>query len=260
MSKLNELPNLNTLPTHGSLLFVNTANIQGANDLANDLARKILTQDSDRSLALLSAQTHPDFHLVTVEAKSQQIKIDQIRDLLEWVAHKPLIASKKVAIITPAHRLNIAAANALLKTLEEPSEQMLFVLITDKPSFIPATIRSRCFTLRLNINQDHPETMALLTKFEKDLSTFTQPETDLIPLATEWAKQDPKIVCDLFFRVLHRRLSKQTQPGRGIWQLLDSVIKAKQAVLSNSQPNIVLLLESLFIEFQTLTYKKEFKI
>ena len=134
-------------PTSGTILLV------GANEStlqrANEHARGLLCENGTRSRALFDANSHPDFRYIAPEEGSHRIKIDQIRELMLWANGKPQISSIQVAILSPAHTLNLQAANALLKTLEEPSLSTLFILVTDKPSFLPATIRSRCYWIRL---------------------------------------------------------------------------------------------------------------
>lgn len=74
----------------------------------------------------------------------QELVIEQIRELSAWLVLSPQLAGPKVALIEPAHALTHAAANALLKTLEEPVPGRYLVLVTDQPQRLPATIRSRC--------------------------------------------------------------------------------------------------------------------
>ncbi|WP_243374475.1 DNA polymerase III subunit delta' [Geotalea sp. SG265] len=85
---------------------------------------------------------HPDMHLI--EPDGAFIKIDQIRSLQKELAYRPFEAPKKACIIDGAERLNQAAGNALLKTLEEPSGNALIILITSQPSGVLPTILSRC--------------------------------------------------------------------------------------------------------------------
>jgi DNA polymerase-3 subunit delta' len=80
---------------------------------------------------------------------SQQIRIEQIRGLSEELALTAHQGAYKVAIITPADSLNRFAANALLKTLEEPPPRTLLVLVVTQPSRLPATILSRCQRIRI---------------------------------------------------------------------------------------------------------------
>ena len=95
------------------------------------------------------AGTHPDCFSVAPEEDSQVIKVDQVRELGEQLALSSHRAGFKVAIMNPAEAMNINAANSLLKTLEEPSDNTLLVLVSTRPAWLPATIRSRCQQLRI---------------------------------------------------------------------------------------------------------------
>lgn len=103
-----------------------------------------------RSCRQIEAGTHPDFTLIEPDAEqaTPQIKIEQIREIDSQIVYRPLIGRWKVCVIDQADRLTIGAANALLKTLEEPPPHCLFLLVTSRPSALPATIRSRCQALR----------------------------------------------------------------------------------------------------------------
>jgi len=85
---------------------------------------------------------HPDLHLLIPDAAS--IKIEQIRGLQKELSYKPLEAPKKICLIEAADRMNPAAGNALLKTLEEPSGEALLILLSSRPERLLSTIRSRC--------------------------------------------------------------------------------------------------------------------
>ena len=90
------------------------------------------------------AGNHPDIVQIEVEEGSKNIKIDQIRWLSEFVIRSSHSGAAKVAIIQDAHLLNGNAANALLKTLEEPNKQTHLLLVSDHPGRLVATVRSRC--------------------------------------------------------------------------------------------------------------------
>ncbi len=99
-----------------------------------------------QSCQWLKADTHPNFLRISreIDAKgkqAKQIKIDQIRDLMPFVQHSG--HGWRVVVIEPADCLNHAAANALLKTLEEPGERVLLLLVADQALQLSATIRSR---------------------------------------------------------------------------------------------------------------------
>jgi DNA polymerase-3 subunit delta' len=93
---------------------------------------------------LLTAQAHPDWYWLAPEEAGKAIKIDQIRDLVERMAQTAQQGGRKVAAIAPAEAMNRNAANALLKTLEEPAGSTLLMLISDAPGRLLPTIRSRC--------------------------------------------------------------------------------------------------------------------
>lgn len=95
---------------------------------------------------------HPDIHWVRPESRSRVITIEQIRDLMEEVHLKPTEARFKGAVVVGADRMNAQAANAYLKTLEEPPPGSILVLLSTQPQRILETILSRC--LRLNFAGD----------------------------------------------------------------------------------------------------------
>ncbi len=96
---------------------------------------------------LIEAETHPDLIVINPEEEGKTISIDRIRSLEQTLTLKPHYAKQRIVLINPAHKLNRNAANALLKTLEEPGENNLFLLITDQLESLPATICSRCQTI-----------------------------------------------------------------------------------------------------------------
>lgn len=93
---------------------------------------------------LFRGASHPDLLLVEPEKTGQMIKIDQIREAVEFVSQTALQSGLRIIIIHPANAMNINAANALLKTLEEPAPNVLIILISDLNLRLPATIKSRC--------------------------------------------------------------------------------------------------------------------
>ncbi|MHB1947285.1 MAG: DNA polymerase III subunit delta' [Gammaproteobacteria bacterium] len=100
------------------------------------------------SCHLLSSQAHPD--LLMVEPDGQMIKIDQIREMVQFVNETAFQNGLRIIIINPANAMNMNAANALLKTLEEPAPNSLMILISDQGLRLPATILSRCQKIIFN--------------------------------------------------------------------------------------------------------------
>lgn len=85
---------------------------------------------------------HPDIHLL--DAEGATIKIDQIRALQQQLSLRPLEGEYRICLIDGAEHLNPAAANALLKTLEEPQPNTVIILLSSQPEALLVTIRSRC--------------------------------------------------------------------------------------------------------------------
>ena len=100
--------------------------------------------DECSSCRRLEAELHPDMLWVRPESKSRTITIDQIRSLLQTVHLKPTEARFKAGIIQAADRMNSQAANAFLKTLEEPPANSLLILTSVSPDRLLETILSRC--------------------------------------------------------------------------------------------------------------------
>src|SRR5271167_91139 len=101
------------------------------------------------SCRLLRVDTHPDVHVVRIEEDAQQIKVDQVRELIAALALKSYRGGYKVGIIEGAEALNANGANAFLKTLEEPSANTMLIMIARPSHRLPATIASRCLRLML---------------------------------------------------------------------------------------------------------------
>ena len=90
------------------------------------------------------AQTHPDLKLVEPEEKGKSIKVDQVRELVSFLNQTAQQGGYRITIIAPAEKMNINSANALLKSLEEPGDKTVLLLLTDSPGQLLPTIRSRC--------------------------------------------------------------------------------------------------------------------
>ena len=89
---------------------------------------------------------HPDVFYIAPDG--EQIKIAQIREMQDFLVYRPLIGRYKIYIVDAADRMNISAANSLLKTLEEPPGHSVIILISSRPRHLLPTIQSRCQKLR----------------------------------------------------------------------------------------------------------------
>ena len=103
------------------------------------------------SCQLVAVGNHPDLVLLQPEEPGKAIKVDDIRAFVAGATLTPQIARRRVTLITPAEAMNQAAANSLLKTLEEPNQENHILLISHAPWDLPATIRSRCQRVSMSL-------------------------------------------------------------------------------------------------------------
>ena len=136
----------------------------GKRRLAMRFAQSLLCEQHDEQMPgcgrcsgcqLFQAHTHPDFIRIEPKEPGKPITIDAIRELSDLLALTAQYGGYRIVLLMPAHRLNAAAANGLLKTLEEPVDQTVLLLLTDSPSSLPATILSRCQQLTVGIPDKH---------------------------------------------------------------------------------------------------------
>jgi DNA polymerase-3 subunit delta' len=166
---LARLQELRKRPLHG-LLFRGSKGI-GKFDLAMNFAQSLLCQYPDGagvacgqcpSCHWFEQESHPDFRLLQPEVlrldgeetesgkkPSKLISVDQVRGLTDFVGMSAHQGGRRVVVIHPAEAMNINAANALLKNLEEPPQGMLFILVSHKPQQLLPTILSRCLSFAL---------------------------------------------------------------------------------------------------------------
>jgi len=97
---------------------------------------------------LLASQTHPDLFVLKKE-EATQIKVDQVRACVDFVSKTSHFNHNKVVLVEEAEAMNVNASNALLKSLEEPQGNTIFILVTNAPSKLLATIQSRCQTINI---------------------------------------------------------------------------------------------------------------
>jgi len=148
-----------------------------------------------KSCSLFASGTHPDFTYVSPEEDKKQISVDQVRELCASLAMTSYRQGFKVAIIEPAQQLTMAAANSLLKTLEEPAPRTMLILVTTRSAGLLATLRSRC--QQLGVRAPSPE--AALAWLSKASSKAVSPQTLALargaPLrALAYAEQDVEVL------------------------------------------------------------------
>lgn len=184
---------------------------------------------------LMQAKSHLDFCLVQPEQEGHAIKIDQIRQLSEFIQNTPHQGGHRVVIVEPATAMTAYAANALLKTLEEPTPDTLLILISNLQRALPITITSRCQQIHIH-NPPRELTLAWLQQqsstaeidwpalleatqgapllalewqrdgiwllyqnFIQDLCALSKKEIDPLQLALRWKEVDLLWIFDVFF-------------------------------------------------------------
>lgn len=141
------------------------------------------------------ALSQPNTDIFEIDAASNN-RVEEIRDLREKVAYPPLIGKYKVYIVDEVHMLTDSAFNALLKTLEEPPQHVIFILATTEIHKLPATILSRCMRfdfklLPVNLLADH-----LKNVFDKRGITYDEKSLHLIAKAGEGSVRDMLSIAD----------------------------------------------------------------
>ncbi len=152
VSSLRAARTADRLP-HG--LLIHEAPGAGGDWLANWIARMLLCTHDDppcdacAACQRVAAGQHPDLLEIRPVEDSRQIRIEQVRELAQDLALTSHQGGYKVGIVSPADSMNRFAANAMLKTLEEPPPRTVLVLVVSQPSRLPATILSRCQRIRV---------------------------------------------------------------------------------------------------------------
>ena len=186
-----------------------------------------------RACHLIATGNHPDLFVIEQPGQGGTIKVDAVREMIDFVQITGHYAQIKVVVILDVDMMNHAAANSLLKTLEEPPQGVVIVLTTQWPSRLPITVRSRCqgnlfpspplheaaAWLSEKIDGSIEEIERMLTdslpanpldaydalyageeqgEVQEDCLAVVQGKADLIQVAEKWAKSPP--------RLIHRRL------------------------------------------------------
>jgi len=115
--------------------------------VAHAIADRLLN-DPRQPSQYFSPKQHPDFHALRPTGKMRQIGAEPTRDLIGKIQVSATVSPRKVAVIYEADRMNIAASNIFLKTLEEPTPSTTILLLTTRPYSLLPTIRSRCLLFR----------------------------------------------------------------------------------------------------------------
>jgi DNA polymerase III subunit delta' len=216
----------------------------------------------------VAALQHPDLTWVRPEGESRQIRIEQVRDLCADLALTSHAAGGyKVGVMAPADTLNRFAANALLKTLEEPPERTLLVLVAAQPSRLPPTILSRCQRLSvrppsrerslawlreargaadwdaaldvlgeapmLAAQADPAEVAAIGDESRRTLEALTHGEADPVAAAERWARSEWPLRLLCFENWLTEKLCRAPQSPRFLTEMRDGPYLSERGTFLN---------------------------
>jgi len=244
-----------------------------------------------KACRLWQAGSHPDYLLVEPEKAGGAIKIEQVREISEFVHTTASYAgSARVIVLAPAEALGAGAANALLKNLEEPPGDSLFLLISHVPGAVLATIRSRCQPVQMPVPDETeallwlqgeldpdeaaqaaalapgrplralslwregvPALYAELQAVEQALSTRT---CDICTTARELSKHDPAYVVQFVETSVSARirhlLPDDRVASRGWLDFYHELVQMRQQLTGPGNPNVQLTLETLMFRWSEM--------
>ena len=128
--------------------------------------------EENKSYKLINENTHPNFFLIENHISNDEIKIDQIRKLLNFLNKSTYLKNLKIVMIDNAENLNRHSSNALLKALEEPMNDTYFFLIQNSSNRILDTIKSRCVEFKFFLNIDKKKIVLenIIKQYKKDIN------------------------------------------------------------------------------------------
>ena len=113
-------------------------------------SKKFIINKSNRSFKLLQNNSHPNFYLIDLLEDKKNIDVGQIREMIKYTGKSTFNNREKFILIDNIENLNKNSINALLKVIEEPNENVFFILINNSEKKILPTLRSRCLTFKMN--------------------------------------------------------------------------------------------------------------
>lgn len=177
-----------------------------------------------RNCRLIRLETHPDFLAIRPEKPTSQIKIDDIRALNEFVNRTSESGVAKIVLIESADQMNRSAANALLKSLEEPPSGTCFFLVTNREMQLPITIRSRCQLTRFSV-PGRDAALEWLRQQTTDIDSCELPIllADGAPLmALKLMSEEYQRQYNQLFLTLDKLMTRRSNPVTEVKLLMDS--------------------------------------
>lgn len=257
----------------GHALLVDVPSGWGGLELVGHVCGMLLELPSGHADA---ARAHADLHWVA--AQEVEIKVDEVRLLNAWAANRPMSAACKVAVVEQAQRMNANAANALLKTLEEPPPDTYIVLQSAHAGRLLGTVRSRCQRLPFKasaadakawLEQTRPEALALLDEVGGGpLDAVALSEAGARPIADELGEllaqtqresalkaiidDDPVAWLGRWYRHVNRMAQAAPRAAGAHLDFAQELLGVRRQIDASKSANTRLLLERLIYRWQRL--------
>ena len=250
--------------------------------LANHCALSLVGADAAADARNLA---HADLRWIDATPPATTIKIDQIRELTAFMQRTASQSEAKAAVLNRAHCMNLNAANALLKTLEEPPPGSYLILVSDAPQQLPATVRSRCqgIAVRPGAAEDAEAWLAeqgypadrgapLLAELGgapvrarealergeapiwERLQAVAAGRASTLDAAQEWAGEDLPELLGRWLRLVHRLTLEAADPRR-LLRFETELTALRAAAMANSSLNAQLQLDRMLIHWRMAAAK-----
>lgn len=187
------------------------------------------TGDDCLSCQRIERRMHPDVHVTDVGDDRKMISVEQVRDIVAEASLRPYEGRTKVFIIDPADAISVSGSNSLLKTLEEPTRDTNFILLTRSADLLLPTIRSRSQSLYVGGEEPRDDELEQFASSAIDRFLQQRDSTALLGLAATVAGRDP--VKDAIARVASILVQKAANVGPDAAADRTQILAAADAML-----------------------------
>ncbi len=221
-----------------------------------------------KSCSLLQSNSHPDLYRLTPGEDSDAILVDDVRALNDFIVSRAQLSVYKVVLLWPAEKLNRQAANALLKKLEEPGANTIFLILTANIDLLLPTITSRCQIVNLSAPSLDSAVPAEVSQMAADLQALWVHKS-ATPLQTveRWLKLWPDqvlywfelVIADLLiykntsdlalcrYPLLEQAAISNVVPSSKLWAMSERIRQALRGRAIKQKPNMQLILEDIIL-------------
>ncbi|MEM7100372.1 MAG: hypothetical protein AAF541_19045 [Pseudomonadota bacterium] len=258
----------------------------GLEHLAIEVAKLLLQSDKQLNADNVREFAHPDFRWT--EPDGAEIKVDQIRQINQFSVQTSQMAARKVAVVWEAEKLNENAANALLKTLEEPPADTHIILVSENWGRVLPTIRSRCQRWSLTQDETLGRRWLEANGVNVDEMTFAIAGASPMPIYDYWSRNqsagfdvtgwlqdaqrntnsaslskidqlDPIYVLNIWYRRIKLHLSSEFIPGldvsaRQLHGFTDQLLSVRRQIETKNSARVSanLMIEGLLVEWRKI--------